>query len=310
MTPTPPELSAILASFGREAVVRDAVADLLNQRDAALEIVVVLQRADDASAAVAELRALHRAGRIRLFETEFANAQRARNLGILAARAPVVWLLDDDVRVSPEIAARHLANYRRDPALDGVAGQVLEPGQTPTRDLPPQHAWPHLGWQFFPLNYAARAPAINWPSTNSSVKRDLAIRAGGFDARFERTWLDDTDFSCRLRTLGARLVFDPDATVTHLKVPSGGRRLEGRPDLWMNAEGWGTHFYFWRKNFGMRRAWRAAAWNLRYLIFRQAVLRRPVWLARNLLHLARGWRLASAKLRAGPLPLNPEDAPP
>ncbi|MCC7518676.1 MAG: glycosyltransferase family 2 protein [Verrucomicrobiae bacterium] len=310
MEPPPPEISVIFASLGREAVVRDAVADLLRQEGVSPEVVVVLQRADTANLATAELRAWHRAGRIRLFEENFANAQRARNLGILAARAPIVLLLDDDVRVPPDLVACHLANYRKDPSLDGVAGQALEPGQAPTRDLPAQHAWPHLGWQFFPLNYAERAPAVNWPSTNSSVKRALAIRVGGFDTRFERTWLDDTDFSCRLRTAGARLVFDPTATVTHLKVRSGGRRLEGRPDLWMDAEGWATHFYFWRKNFGVFRARRAIAWNLRYLVFRKAVVLHPVRLARNLAHIARGWRLATAKLRAGPLLLDSKDAPP
>jgi GT2 family glycosyltransferase len=307
---TTPAISAVLASLGREATVRDAVADLLRQEGASPEILVVLQRPDPASPATAQLRAWHREGRIRLFEPAFANAQRARNLGILAARAPIVLLLDDDVRAPPDLAARHLANYARDPALDGVAGQVLEPGQAPTREMPARHAWPHLGWQFFPLNYAERAPCVNWPSTNSSVKRELAIRAGGFDARFERTWLDDTDFSCRLRALGARLVFDPAATIVHLKVASGGRRLATRPDLWMDAEGWATHFYFWRKNFGAWRARRAIAWNLRYLVFRKAVLARPAWLARNLAHLARGWRLAAEKLRAGPLPLDPGDAPP
>ncbi len=309
MEPTKPELSAIIASLGRETAVRDTVADLLRQEGASPEILVVLQRPDEANPATAELRAWHREGRIRLLEPGFTNAQHARNLGILAARAPIILLLDDDIRAPKNLVARHLTNYRQDPSLDGVAGQVLEPGQAPTRKLPLRHSWPHLGWQFFPLNYTERAPTVNWPSTNSSVKRALAIEAGGFDARFERTWFDDTDFSCRLRDLGAKLVFDPTATITHLKVRSGGRRIEARPDLWMDAEGWATHFYFWRKNFGIWRARRVVAWNLRYLVFRKVVLLRPSWLVRNLAHVTRGWRLATARLRAGPLYLDPKEAP-
>ena len=309
MEPPTPELSAIIASLGREAAVRDTVADLFRQEGVFPEILVILQHPDEANPATAELRTWHREGRIRLLDPNFANAQRARNLGILAARAPIVMLLDDDIRAPADLVARHLANYRQDPSLDGVAGQVLEPGQVPTRDLPPQHSWPHLGWQFFPLNFAERAPTVNWPSTNSSVLRMLAIEVGGFDARFERTWLDDTDFSCRLRARGAKLVFDPSATITHLKVRSGGRRIEARPDLWMDAEGWAIHFYFWRKNFGIWRARRAAAWNLRYLVFRKAVLLRPAWLARNLAHVAQGWRLAAARLRAGPLYLDSKETP-
>ncbi len=298
---TVPTISVIVPSYGRAEALRDSVGDLLAQRTRPLEILVIHQRPEDASPATRQIREWARTGAIRLFEPDFANAQRARNLGIREAKGEFVLLLDDDIRAPPDLVERHLANYREDRTLDGVVGQVLEPGQKPTLEIPACCSWPRLGWQFFPLNYAHRTEVQNWPSTNSSVRRSLAIEVGGFDEQFEKTWLDDTDFSCRLLARGARLIFDPEAGVRHLKVPMGGKRNVSRPALWMDAEGWATHFYFWRKNFGIWTARRPLGWNVRYLILRKAVLIRPHWLVLNLVHLARGYRRATVRLRTGPI---------
>ncbi len=297
-------LSVIVPSLGRAEALCDCVGDLLAQRTRPLEILVIHQQPDEASPSTRRLREWRCENAIRLFEPDFANAQRARNLGIREARGEILLLLDDDVRLGPDLVERHLSNYLADPSLDGVVGQVLLPGQESTLDLPSNCNWPHLGWQFFPLNYARRTPLQNWPSTNSSIRRRMAIEIGGFDEQFERTWLDDTDFSCRLAARGARLVFDPRASVTHLKVPRGGQRHTSRPALWMDCEGWATYFYFWRKNFGMWKARRAFWWQIRYLVLRKAVLIRPRWLIKNLRHMIQGYRLATAKLRQGPMYLS------
>lgn len=292
-------ISAVIPSYGRASILRDLVGALLVQRRAPEEIIVVHQCPEEKSEGTADLRGLAKQGRIRLLETDFANAQRARNLGIREARGDLVLLLDDDVRISPDLVRCHRINYEKDPTLDGVAGQVLLQGQSASVDVPPSFYWSHVGWQFFPLNYGLRTATINWPSTNSSVRRELAMKVGGFDEQYERTWLDDTDFSCRLLRAGAKLVFDPSATVVHLKESAGGKRLASQPFLWMDREGWATHFYFWRKNFGLWRARHPFGWNLRYLILRKAVLVRPHWLAINLGHLIGGYHRAAWKLRIG-----------
>src|SRR5262249_917971 len=81
--------------------------------------------------------------------------------------------------------------------------------------------WPYNGWMFLPLNFGERRPAINWPSCNGSVRRELALSIGGFDEQFTRTWYDDADFSWRLHKAGAKIVYDPCASLVHLKGPSG-----------------------------------------------------------------------------------------
>jgi GT2 family glycosyltransferase len=159
---------------------------------------------------------------------------------------------------------------------------------------------------FFPLNFSRRAPTSNWPSCNASIRRELAIRVGGFDEQFVRTWWDDADFSCRLRQCGARIVFDPTASLVHLKVPSGGKRPSGNSRfVWADAEYWGVLFYFWRKNFGLFRVWRHVWWYVRHLICRRALVRRPHWLAVNICYLFAGLRWSSKRLAEGPIQLKP-----
>lgn len=210
-------------------------------------------------------------------------------------------LLDDDLRIPPEFVERHLRNYENDPEIDGVSGQTLLPGQKPVDQLPPEYQWPGNGWMFLPLNYAKRRSAINWPSCNGSIRRTMMLKAGGFDEQFVRTYCDDTELSWRFHLHGAKIVFDPDATLTHLKIPSGGKRPKGVNRLiWADTEYWGTLFYFWRKCFGVTRVWRHVWWYVRYLILRKAVLLRPYWLIVNFYHLMAGFRWAGKRLREGP----------
>lgn len=305
---TAPTVSVIIVTYNRPAALRQTLEDLRAQTVAPLEILVVDQSRDadgrplDLSPLAAEfpnLRYLYQA---------VPNAQRARNLGIRRAKGDVVLLVDDDVRIGPGFVASHLRNYEDDPTLDGVSGQVLEPGQQPTTELPAACDWPHIGWMFLPLHYARRRPAVNWPSCNGSVRREMALKAGGFDEQFVRTWLDDTDFSWRLHQAGAKIVFDPLASLVHLKVPSGGKRpARVNRHVLADTEHWGTLFYFWRKNFGMRRAWRHYRRYVRRLICRKVLLARPHWLGVALWHMAAGYRWAGVRVRQGGIYLKPEE---
>jgi GT2 family glycosyltransferase len=302
-----PSLSVIIPSYQRGAALCQTVEDLLVQRVMPQDILVILQQADSSDDFTRRLRDWSKAGKIRLYEVDFANAQRARNLGISEAKGDVILLIDDDVRLSPNVVEQHWMNYCKDPSLDGVVGQVLEVNQFPTLEKSVACSWKHIGWEYFPLNYADRSPTFNWPSSNASVRRSIALAVGGFDEQFERTYLDDTDFSVRLKKYGAKLMFDPQASLVHLKVPSGGKRIPTRDDLRFDQSGWATHFYFWRKNHGLWKAKRAVWWHFRYLIFRKAVLLRPHWLLKNGIHVIRGFRLATEKLRDGPKYLGSEE---
>jgi GT2 family glycosyltransferase len=295
-------ITVVIATFNRPEALRQTLSDLARQTQPPLEIIVVDQsRAADGSPASMgeELRAFHNA---RYFHQAVPNAQVARNRGIAEARGEILLFIDDDVRMAPEFVAHHCRNYEADSAVDGVSGQTLDVGQAPTGEIPPSFRWPGNGWMFFPLNYDKRQWIINWPSCNASVKRSLALQIGGFDEQFTRTWFDDADFSWRLHLAGARVVFDPEASLVHLKVPSGGNRPAGRDRYVLyDAESWAIIFYFWRKNFGVLRVWRHVRRYIRGHIIRKVLLRRPHLLILACWNLIRGYQLATVKLKTGPI---------
>jgi GT2 family glycosyltransferase len=295
-----PSISVIIPSYGREDALFNTLKDLLSQTYQPNEIIVILQRPNQASSSLIQIEKLCNQRTILIEKVNFANAQKARNLAISIAKSEILLFLDDDVRFSPNLLVAHLENYKNDPTIDGVVGQILNVDQKETSFLPRSYYWPHLGWQNFPLNYSQRSSTENWPSTNSCIKRSLALKIGGFDEQFERTWFDDSDFSKRLADIGAKLTYDPTASITHLRVPLGGKRPASKPLMFLDAEGWGTYFYFWRKNYDLWKARYPFISTLRWYVFRKKLLIHPYWLFMNFVAVLNGWCLSSSKIAEGP----------
>ena len=71
-----------------------------------------------------------------------------------------------------------------------------------------------------------------------SVRRDEALRIGGFDKRFVRVAYNfEAEFAYRWRKAGHRIYFQPTAIIHHLRVARGDTRTFGehlrsaRPDI-------------------------------------------------------------------------------
>jgi GT2 family glycosyltransferase len=298
MTPT---VSVIIATYNRLAALQQTLADLEAQTQRPFEVIVIDQSRDEHGNPANHQKELQSFAKVRYCYQALPNAQVARNRGVLAAQGEIVLLIDDDVRMPPDFIANHVRNYVSEPDLDGVSGQALDPGQLPTSELPRAYYWPGNGWMFLPLNFSERRPAINWPSCNGSVRRKMAISVGGFDEQYTRTWFDDADFSWRLHKAGAKVVYDPSASLIHLKVPNGGKRPSGRDEFVLfDAESWSILFYFWRKNFGLLRMWRHLALYVRRHLCRKIFLRRPHLFLVACLGFVRGFRQATLKLKTGP----------
>lgn len=294
-----PTCTVIIATYNRPEALAVTLGDLSRQSSPPDEVIVVDQSSGDVPEGT-NIGLVGEGLKLRHFRQQVPNAQKARNFALLEARGEVIVLVDDDMRLPENFLAAHLDNYR-DPAIDGVAGQVLKPGQKPTDMLPAECRRSRHGWLRFPLHYARRTRCINWPSCNGSVKRSVALAIGGFDEQFTRTLYDDTDFSHRLSVAGARVVFDPVATAVHRKVPSGGRRPGAlNPAVLADGENWGTIFYCWRKNFGLWSVRVQLGRKLKEVFFRKAFLRDPRGFFQAVRELAEGWVLASRKLSEGP----------
>jgi glycosyltransferase involved in cell wall biosynthesis len=102
-----PRVSVVIPSHKRGALVQRAVASVLAQTFVDFEVIVVLDGADPASqAALAQVSD----ARLRVISVaEAVGGSEARNIGIRAARAKWLALLDDDDEWMPEKLSKQLA---------------------------------------------------------------------------------------------------------------------------------------------------------------------------------------------------------
>jgi GT2 family glycosyltransferase len=192
-----PALSVVIPTLGRPTL-----AEVLARLDArSLEVIVV---ADAAAPDVPQ--ATHRAER--------PGASAARNVGLRAAAAPLVLFLGDDILPSPRLVAEHLAWHERLPdERVAVLGHVRWARSLRRTAF---MAWLERGIQ---TDYASiagdRAGWGHFYTTNVSVKREFALRAGGFDEDLPFLY-EDLDLARRLHDLGLDLRYAQEAEAEHL----------------------------------------------------------------------------------------------
>ncbi|HVN28780.1 MAG TPA: glycosyltransferase family A protein [Candidatus Binataceae bacterium] len=106
MTMTP-EVSVIIPTYNRRAMVREAVTSVLSQRDANFELIVVDDGSTDGTSdMLAELEG------ISLVRIEHRGVASARNHGVALANAPLIAFLDSDDLWAPDKLRRQLAFMR------------------------------------------------------------------------------------------------------------------------------------------------------------------------------------------------------
>jgi GT2 family glycosyltransferase len=149
------------------------------------------------------------------------------NYALRMARGKVVLFLDDDVVPCRELVASHIGNYDDD-RVWAVAGQVLQPGQTPQYRT--QSVWRRGIWRDlnFPFNSTTPVRISNCMAGNLSVRRARALEMGGFDENFiSLAYRFETDFARRLTDRGGEIQFSPEAVIQHLQAMRGGTRVYG-----------------------------------------------------------------------------------
>lgn len=224
---TAADVSLVVPTYRRGAALLDTLRHLLALAPPPGEIIVVDQTEATPADVAEQLRRLEVAGRIRILRFSPPSIPRAMNVGLREARNPVVLFVDDDVVPAPDLAAAHAARYTAGYAA--VCGQVLQPGEVPD---PEANRGPRgTGFRAdleFRFNGTGAAEVANVISCNLSVDRAAALAIGGFDERFAGSaYRYETDFARRLLAAGRRILFAPEASLRHLRLPTGGTRSQG-----------------------------------------------------------------------------------
>lgn len=153
---------------------------------------------------------------LRCFRQENKKPAAARNRGIRHVVGERVLFLGDDIIASPQLLFEH------DRAHTAQGGGVAVLGYTVwSSELQVTRFMKYLGEQGWQFGYALiRDPgdlSFNFFYTsNVSLPVSLLTRVGGFDEFFGAAGWEDTEYGYRLKRVGGRIVFHPEARAEHL----------------------------------------------------------------------------------------------
>jgi glycosyltransferase involved in cell wall biosynthesis len=188
-----PKISVILPVHNRADVLPRAIGSVLQQELSDFELIVVDDGSSDRSAAVAQAFRDDRIHLIRLDRNRGGNV--ARNVGIGAARAPLIAFLDSDDRYLPGKLAWVTAEFERRPWLDLLVDSFIKVQPPGARKPEIVRRNPVIAdrEQFRIALFTRRL----WKATPAiSVRREVALEAGAFDETLRR--LQDFDFLIRV----------------------------------------------------------------------------------------------------------------
>lgn len=296
----PLPISVIVPTLNRGDCLIQTLKDLLCQNPPPLEIIVVDQTAEYLPEIKEEIIRLITQGNIIYERINKRGASVARNHGILRAKGDILLFLDDDIRAHENLCFNHFLNYLYPHNYDGVAGCAPLPNQELVEVLPPEYDLSVVGWMFRPMAYSKRLETFDLPTCNASIKRNIALSVGGFDENMKR--IEDTDFSWRVHLHGAKVIYDPEAKITHLLEGTGAAKDLVKPlneFVLSKREIWTEYFYLVLKNFGIWQGFPILQYWIRRHIIRKVLLLRPYYLYIALRELWYGYFIAKQRLRNG-----------
>jgi GT2 family glycosyltransferase len=216
------DAAVVIASYRRTEFLERCLAALAAQR-VAVEAVVVGRRGDDETKHVAESHPI-----ARYVEVAATGHLPPLKAGVAAARTGIVCFVDDDAEPWPQWTSTLLRHYH-DPTVGGVGGLVVQPG--PDERAVSSRIGLVSSTGRFDATHLERIPT-DWTvrevdvlrGTNMSFRREL-LTAYPWDGRLNVGAATDyeLDLCAWVRRQGFRIVYDPDAIVTHHLAP--------RPDI-------------------------------------------------------------------------------
>ena len=219
-TDVDPEVSILIINWNAGQLTCECLTQIwANTEDVRYEIII----ADNGSAPehIAPLRMLgHGVRLIELGTNRFFG--EANNIAAERAKGRYICLLNNDAFVQPGWLRSLVDDLERTPAAGAVGPLFLFPDNTI------QEAGAVVDAGGYPLRFgrgrAAEDPEFLVPKYVDYVSaaallmtRELFIRVGGFDLAYEPAYYEDTDLCFKIRALGQKVHYCPDAKIIHIE---------------------------------------------------------------------------------------------
>lgn len=198
-----PTISLVIPAYNRGSLIAQTLDSALRQTAPFFEIIVV----DDGSSDNTEQVLAQYADRVRTIRVANGGVQRARNLGVDAARGEYVALCDSDDLLEQDYVAVLTAWLVQHPDCDSVYTNFV------TFDESSVHADKFSGapagfftgaartgqfWHAVPDLYARTLEYQLLFSSGNLMRRSLYLSLGGYDPRFNGVGGEDYEFTLRL----------------------------------------------------------------------------------------------------------------
>jgi GT2 family glycosyltransferase len=200
-TPDREQVSVVIPTIGRVALLRECLDSLAACRPGPAEVVVVDQ---SGGPEVAELVAEYSRLCARVVESEVRGVSAARNAGLEAAGHDLVFMTDDDCTVAPDWVGVSTRLTAGDPRVI-VTGRVLAMGDDSSvpSTIAGLERHDHTGTARYFVLYTG----------NMAMSRREVLALGGFDEALRTA--EDNDLCYRWLTSGRRLIYEPEMVVWH-----------------------------------------------------------------------------------------------
>ena len=123
---TSSEISVVVPTYRREAVLVETITHLLGLKPQPNEILVIDQSPEHSVAVQAALDGWANSGAIRYLQPTEPSIPKAMNLGLKEARSEIVLFLDDDIVPDPDLLSAHSRGHKTQGAAV-IAGRVIQP---------------------------------------------------------------------------------------------------------------------------------------------------------------------------------------
>jgi hypothetical protein len=201
----PALVSTIIPVHNRAALLRQAVASVVDQTYRPIEIVIVNDGSSDDTAAVADELARQASVPITVVHQANAGPGAARQRGLEVARGHFVQFLDSDDLLLPHKFALQVAALQRQPDCAICYGPSLEENHAhqPVRRQGPMRGTGAPRPSLFPRLLVERW----WTTSSPLYRRELLDRIGPW-----RHWINEEDweYDARAGAAGARLAWVAD----------------------------------------------------------------------------------------------------
>ena len=135
----------------------------------------------------------------------------ARNLGAKSAQGDILFFVDADVMIAPDIILKVKSTFNKDPQLAGLFGSYDDEPRETNFLSQYKNLFHHY------VHQRAQEEASTFWAGCGAIRRKVFLELGGFDESYRKPCIEDIELGYRLRKAGYRIRLSKTLLVKHLK---------------------------------------------------------------------------------------------